>query len=147
MVEKQRRELNDYQNFVKQIMPILSALEKEKPKELRRNTAQLMKVIGELWQNEKRNNFNIPIEHFNLLLRYNATVPKHHKLNDYQIFVKQIMPILSALEREKPKELRRHPAQLMKIIGELWQIKKLNNFNIPTEHFNLLLRYNAAAVA
>lgn len=73
-------------------------------------------------------------------------VAKRRELSAYNIFVQQIMPMLCELEREKPKELRRHPSQLMKVIGELWQIRKRDNINIPAEHFNLLFRF-AAAVA
>lgn len=71
-------------------------------------------------------------------------VAKRRELHGYNIFVQQVMPMLCALEKEKPKELRRHPSQLMKVIGELWQIRKRECIDIPAEHFNLLVRLGAA---
>lgn len=71
---------------------------------------------------------------------------KRRELSKYNIFVQQMMPMLCELEREKPKELRRRPCQLMKVIGELWQIRKRDNINISAEHFNLLMKFASSVV-
>jgi hypothetical protein len=71
-------------------------------------------------------------------------VAKRRELSSYNIFVQQVMPMLCALEKEKPKELRRHPSQLMKVIGEMWQVRKRGCIDISAEHFNLFVRLGSA---
>jgi hypothetical protein len=51
-------------------------------------------------------------------------VPKPRKITTYNLFVREHMPILSAIEREKVWEERRKPTELMKEIGAMWRIKK-----------------------
>ena len=56
--------------------------------------------------------------------KVNGILPKPRKLSTYNMFVKEHMQILCAIEREKNWEERRKPCDLMKEIGLMWQNKK-----------------------
>lgn len=56
--------------------------------------------------------------------KVNGILPKPRKITTYNLFVKEHMPILCEIEREKIWEERRKPSELMKEIGIMWRNKK-----------------------